>query len=89
MNDLEILEKDLLENPALGTSIGNGLYKIRLAVESKSKGKSGSYRLITYLIDQHKIPTTINMLIIYDKSEESSIDKNTLLKLVKELFPKQ
>ncbi|TZF85856.1 addiction module toxin RelE (plasmid) [Pedobacter sp. BS3] len=84
--DLEALEKELLENPTLGISLGNNLYKIRLAVESKGKGKSGGYRIITYLIDEHKTGTIVNMLILYDKSEESSIDKENLLRLVRILF---
>jgi hypothetical protein len=29
---------------------------------------------------------TVNMLTLYDKTEESSIDKQYLLKLIKELF---
>lgn len=80
------LEKQLLETPEMGTSLGNGLYKIRLAVESKGKGKSGGYRVITYLIENKNSQTTINMLIIYDKSEESNIDKQSLLDLIKILF---
>lgn len=85
-DDLEKLEKQLLETPEMGTSLGNGLYKIRLAVESKGKGKSGGYRVITYLIENKNSQTTINMLIIYDKSEESNIDKQSLLDLIKILF---
>lgn len=85
-DDLEKLEKQLLETPEMGTSLGNGLYKIRLAVESKGKGKSGGYRVITYLIENKNSQTTINMLIIYDKSEESNIDKQSLLDLIKVLF---
>ncbi|MGF7082523.1 mRNA-degrading endonuclease RelE of RelBE toxin-antitoxin system [Mucilaginibacter sp. UYCu711] len=34
------LEKDLIDNPYLGESYGQGIYKIRIADESKGKGKS-------------------------------------------------
>ena len=37
----------LKENPTQGTSIGNNCYKIRLAIASKRKGKSGGARVIT------------------------------------------
>ena len=36
-------------NPATGTSLGNNCYKIRLAIASKNKGKSGGARIITYI----------------------------------------
>jgi hypothetical protein len=86
-DDLEQLEEALLKNPNQGIDLGGGLYKLRLAVTSKGKGKSGGYRIITYLINHHSDQsTTINMLTLYDKSEESSIDKKYLLKILKELF---
>jgi len=36
---LEILEKSLIENPKQGVDLGGGLYKVRLAIKSKGKGK--------------------------------------------------
>ena len=39
---------DLQENPSTGTALGNDCYKIRLAIASKGKGKSGGARIITY-----------------------------------------
>lgn len=39
--ELAQLGKSLEENPEQGTGIGKGCYKIRLAIESKGKGKSG------------------------------------------------
>jgi mRNA-degrading endonuclease RelE of RelBE toxin-antitoxin system len=85
-SDLEKLEADLIINPKQGADLGGGLYKLRLAVTSKGKGKSGGYRIITYLVTQSDESTSINMLTLYDKSEESSINKQYLLKLLKELF---
>jgi mRNA-degrading endonuclease RelE of RelBE toxin-antitoxin system len=40
-NDLEKLIDALEENPAQGTPIGRDCYKIRMAITSKRKGKSG------------------------------------------------
>ena len=76
---------NLLKNPQQGNDLGAGLYKIRLAVKSKGKGKSGGYRIITYLISNQEEGYRINMLTIYDKSEESSIDKKVLLQIIKSL----
>jgi hypothetical protein len=85
-SDLDRLEKSLIDNPKQGEDLGGGLYKVRLAIKSKGKGKSGGYRIITYLVNQSTENTIINMLTLYDKSEESSISKQYLLKLLKELF---
>ncbi|WAC40122.1 type II toxin-antitoxin system RelE/ParE family toxin [Pedobacter sp. SL55] len=80
VNDLQNLEKDLSLNPKLGTDLGNGVFKIRLAIKSKGKGKSGGYRVITY----HCIENQINMIYIYDKSEETTISKQDIIKIIKE-----
>lgn len=47
--DLEELLKELVINPELGIALGNNFYKIRLAISSKGKGKSGGARVITYV----------------------------------------
>jgi mRNA-degrading endonuclease RelE of RelBE toxin-antitoxin system len=39
----------LKENPVQGTNLDNNCYKIRLAIASKQKGKSGGARVITYV----------------------------------------
>jgi hypothetical protein len=85
-SDLEELEASLIENPRMGEDLGAGLYKVRLQVKSKGKGKSGGYRIITYLLNQSNNDIVINMLTLYDKSEEESISKQDLLKLVRALL---
>lgn len=85
-DDLQQLEKQLIENPTLGIYLGDGLYKIRLAVESKNKGKSGGFRVITYFILDNDIDSDINLVIIYDKSDIEDIPKNELLKIVREIL---
>jgi hypothetical protein len=79
--DLLELEEKLLENPALGTNLGDGLYKIRLAIKSKNKGKSGGFRVITYFIENQGDNNEIKLIIIYDKSEIGDVSKAELLKL--------
>jgi len=69
-------------DPTQGTSLGNECYKIRMAIASKGKGKSGGARVITYVYVTSKI---VYLLSIYDKAEQDNLsDKeiNTLLKLI-------
>ena len=84
--DLAILEKSLIANPRQGDDLGAGVYKVRLAIESKNKGKSGGYRVITYLVSQTGDSIDINFITLYDKGEESSINKQRLLKLIENLI---
>ena len=78
INDLSELESILFKNPKTGTDLGNGIFKIRLAVKSKRKGKNGGYRIITYL----QVENEINMIYIYDKSEEATITKKDIQKII-------
>lgn len=48
-DELTALEQELVQNPALGTPLGAQIFKIRLAIKSKGRGKSGGARVITYL----------------------------------------
>lgn len=78
------LREELAANPTLGTPIGHDCYKIRLAIQSKGKGKSGGARVITYV---RVTESTIVLLTIYDKSEQADIsdaELTTLLKSVEE-----
>ncbi|GGC22343.1 hypothetical protein GCM10011386_12850 [Parapedobacter defluvii] len=49
LKDINQLIDDLAEDPALGTDLGQNVYKIRLAISGTSKGKSGGARVITYI----------------------------------------
>ncbi|MGV1011062.1 MAG: hypothetical protein ACOYBS_01335 [Flavobacterium sp.] len=80
------LKKILLENPKSGVLITENTYKIRLASSDKNSGKSGGFRIITYLIDEKEDGVEINLMLIYDKSEESSITKSEIIKIIKKYF---
>ena len=68
--------KSLKANPEQGVSLGNNLRKVRMAITSKNKGKSGGARVITYTVILTEIDSEIKLLTIYDKSEcESLTDK--------------
>jgi len=75
-NFIEILEL----NPKQGTSLGNNCYKIRMAIASKGKGKSGGSRIVTYVIDSESL---IYLLSIYDKSDKENISNKELKELLK------
>jgi mRNA-degrading endonuclease RelE of RelBE toxin-antitoxin system len=65
----------LEENPISGTPLGNDCYKIRIAIASKGKGKSGGARVITYVLNADE---TIFLLSIYDKSELDNISDDDI-----------
>ncbi|MFV0175880.1 hypothetical protein OBK16_13040 [Empedobacter falsenii] len=52
--DLAVLIEELQQNPTLGTALADNCYKIRLAIKSKGKGKSGGARVITHLFIENK-----------------------------------
>ncbi len=81
-NEFAELIAKITENPESGTFIGNNCYKIRLAIGSKGKGKSGGARVITY----HYIKTeTVYLLTIYDKGEKEDLKPNELADMIESL----
>ncbi len=78
-NDIAKLGRELSENPALGIEIFPNCYKIRLAIASKGKGKSGGARVITHI---HISKNTVYLLSIYDKSERNNISDNEIRELL-------
>jgi mRNA-degrading endonuclease RelE of RelBE toxin-antitoxin system len=90
LEELTDLEKLLVSNPETGIHVAsyqiNKIYKIRLASSSKGVGKSGGFRLITYLVSEFENELTINLITIFDKSEESSISKSKLIEIIKDIF---
>jgi mRNA-degrading endonuclease RelE of RelBE toxin-antitoxin system len=78
-NEFANLVADITQNPENGTFIGNNCYKIRLAIGSKGKGRSGGARVITYLYIETE---TVYLLTIYDKSEKENIKLNELKEMI-------
>jgi hypothetical protein len=79
VDELRELGEALRQNPAMGTPIGRSCYKIRLAIKSKGKGKSGGARVITYYYIYGK---TVYLLSIYDKAEQASISEEKIAELL-------
>lgn len=72
---------DSLEvDPKQGTPLGNDCYKIRVAIKSKGKGKSGGARAITHVI---AVRENVYLLIVFDKSEKDNISDKELQELLK------
>ena len=78
-NDLAAVFDELVENPTLGTPIGKDCYKLRIAIASKGKGKSGGARMITYV---RVVKKTVFLMDIFDKSEQANISNKELLMLI-------
>jgi len=73
---LESLEQE----PEQGTNLGNNCYKIRIAIASKGKGKSGGARVITNFVIAEE---TVFLISIYDKSEKENLTDKELEELLK------
>ncbi|MCD4772555.1 MAG: type II toxin-antitoxin system RelE/ParE family toxin [Bacteroidales bacterium] len=78
--DLQGLIKTLKEEPDSGIHLGYGIHKIRLAITSKDKGKSGGARIITYLVTEEK---EVYLVFIYDKSQLENITRQQIFELLK------
>jgi hypothetical protein len=80
INGLDELSENLEKDYTIGTSLGNNLYKIRLAIESKNKGKSAGARVIYFFLNQDN---EIYLIHIFDKSQFDNIPKHILSDLLK------
>lgn len=78
--ELAVLFDELAQNPSIGAPLGNEIYKIRLAIASKGKGKSGGARIITYLRIDEK---TVLLLTIYNKGEKDNISDKENREIIK------
>jgi hypothetical protein len=78
-NELKQLAQELTEYPQKGIPLGNSCYKIRIAIASKGKGKSGGGRIITHFVLRE---STVYLLSIYDKSEQEDLTDKELMELL-------
>lgn len=91
--DLNSLEKELKINPRTGVSLGQDIYKIRLKISSKKKGKSGGARVISLVqniligvienISEEEV--VVNLITIFDKGEVENISDKEIKELVKKV----
>ena len=67
----------------LGVRLHESIFKARIRNRDKSSGKSGGYRLITYLVLSEG---RLYQLYVYDKSDLANISDKELDRLVVERF---
>ena len=80
--DLMVLADLLMDEPLQGSEIFKNCYKIRFAIKSKGKGKSGGARLITFV---QIVGERIYLLSVYDKGERETVTDAFLKQLLKDL----
>lgn len=79
--ELAELFTELEENPTIGTPLGNDIYKIRLAIASKNKGKSGGARVLSFVkVSQ----TSVLLFSIYSKGEVDGLTDKQIKDLIKD-----
>lgn len=73
--DLELLLKELTQNPFSGTSLGNNCFKLRMNIKSKRAGKRGGARVVTCV---KLISNKLYLVSIFDKADKESISKEII-----------
>lgn len=84
-SDILDFSRSLQENPFQGVELSPGIRKIRMAIASKGKGKSGGARIITYTVIAAEMEGRVYLMNIYDKSDFSSVDLSIMKDIVRKL----
>ena len=80
----EFLES-IKNNPLQGDEITKNIRKIRMAIKSKGKGKSGGARVITFNILTDVENGHVVFLLLYDKEDASTVKVNVVKQLVRDM----
>ena len=83
LDDYLTFSKELKENPLQGAALGRGVRKIRMAIGSKGKGKSGGARVLTLTVLVSE-DADVTLLTIYDKDEIDNVSDEYIRWLVSE-----
>ena len=78
--ELAELFEQLEETPTIGTPLGNDIYKIRLAIASKNKGKSGGARVLSFV---KVTENSVLLFSIYSKGEVDNLTDKQIQDLIK------
>lgn len=68
-----------------GDELSPGIRKIRMAITSKGRGKSGGARVIPYTIVIAENEGSVYLIDIYDKADYSTVDVAIIRELIHEL----
>jgi len=80
--DFERLLESLLLNPMQGVELDGGARKVRLAITSKRRGKSGGARVI---IRVRIVADELQLLYIYDKADYENVSDVFLCDIMKRM----
>ena len=72
----------LLQDPFQGVELESGIRKVRLAITSKGRGKSGGARVI---ICVRLVADELQLLYIYDKADYGNINDAYLRDIIKRM----
>ncbi len=81
-SDFGKLVVSLSENPMQGDELSPGIRKVRMAITSKGRGKSGGARVITYTIVTSE---RVYLMNIYDKADYSTVDVEVIKAIVRKM----
>ena len=84
-NDYAEFLKSIKESPLQGDEITKNIRKIRMAIGSKGKGKSGGARVITFNILTDVQNGQVVLLLIYDKEDASTVKTNVVKQMVRDM----
>lgn len=84
-SDILEFSRSLQENPFQGVELSPGIRKIRMAIASKGKGKSGGARIITYTVIAAEMEGRVYLMKIYDKSDFSTVNLSVLKEMARGL----
>jgi len=79
--ELQHLFSELEISPMKGIPLGNNIYKIRLSIASKNKGKSGGARVMSFV---KVTETTVLLFSIYSKGDKDSISDKEIEDLLED-----
>ena len=83
--DYERFLESLMSNPLQGVEIAPNVRKVRMAIGSKGRGKSGGARVITLNALVTEQDGTVYLLLVYDKADASNMKMNVVREIIKEM----
>ncbi len=83
--DLKDFILSLRENPFQGVELSPGIRKIRMAISSKGRGKSGGARIITYTVVAAETEGRVYLMNVYDKADFSSVELSAIKDMIRGL----
>lgn len=82
-DNLRTFQQEIMQNPLMGIDLGRGVRKIRMAITSKGKGKSGGARVLTLTVLVSE-DADVTLLTIYDKDEIDNVSDEYIRWLISE-----